>query len=356
VLPTCGGGCWWCPGARVSDPHQRRWILVLPRRYRSRLSTFQAAPTAKVHVGTNVLPISELLASTLPEPKPFCDTSTLPQIVGSSKSNMPRPPLGKQVFFLLVSISHVNMCVTNENLHNGELLPFILLSACCVHQVWYDTPPRRSARLQALHAGCSSDAPNSGSMSPARSTAMAVTESIEPLRPPSPHVQARINIEDTLRELREQLRIPRDDEEMNSNEEEENQLLYMHGSSCEESSNEEDDGYNDEGDYELEDLLIPPPELRHNPRWLPRSRPRNLRTPNVNAPLTGRKRGRRGRRLRGATARTKRRWVRTGFGRRRARPRHAWEACGGRGLGAGCRARGRAMHRGRGWASARKVG
>jgi hypothetical protein len=153
----------------------------------------------------------------------------------------------------------------------------------------YDTPPRRSARLQALEVGCTSNALESRRESPIRPPATSATEPPELPRRPPPQVHR--NFQETLRELRDHLQLPRTDEHITNQEQEfsdsdESQLPYARESSCAdsaESSDDEEDGYKDAPEVELQDLLRPPPELRHNPRWLPRRRPRNRGTPTFNA-------------------------------------------------------------------------
>jgi hypothetical protein len=146
--------------------------------------------------------------------------------------------------------------------------------------------------LQALHVGCSSDDPDSGTASPIRPR----NEPPAPLRPLPPDAQVRGNIEVTFQELRDHLQLPRAEEWINNNhpqftDSQESELPYARDSSCEESSDDEEDGYNDGSDIDLEDLLRPPPELRHNPRWLPRRRPCKRATPNLNDQLSSKKRG-----------------------------------------------------------------
>jgi hypothetical protein len=124
---------------------------------------------------------------------------------------------------------------------------------------------------------------------------MSTNEPPVPPRPLPPHAQVRNNMEVTLRELRDHLQLPRVEEWINNSHEEftnsqESELPYTHDSSCEKSSDDEGDGYNDGLDIDLEDLLRPPPELRHNLRWLPHRRPCKQSTPNLNEQFPGRKR------------------------------------------------------------------
>jgi hypothetical protein len=166
-----------------------------------------------------------------------------------------------------------------------NILPF-----CCAYQLRYDTPPRRSARLQALQVGCTSDDVESEMLSLVRPAPLLATEPPAPPRPHSPHPQVHGNIQETLRELRDHLQLPRAEEHMNNSDQEcndsdQSELPYARDSSCNGSSDDEEGGYNNGPEVELEEIPIPPPELCHNPRWLPRRCPRNRATPNLNDPL-----------------------------------------------------------------------